>query len=125
MFIDSVQGANAIGNRFLKSMAPHRPQGIPSPTIEVESAKRGILIAEALLERRRDLNAHYGWVLASDAALVSRSMGGKRKHGAAWARQWMKSVYDEYERVGHALLDANVELKISVRRAESGCHSRI
>jgi hypothetical protein len=118
-FIDSIQGANAVGNRFLISMEPQDDPNLISFTADVEFAQRGIAIAEAMLERRCELDTHYGWVLASDAALVYESMGGRSGQGAEWARQWMQGVHDEYERIGRALLDAKVELEIMVTRKES------
>lgn len=107
-FIDSIQGTNAVGNRFLRSTTLQDDPNLVSFTTDVKTARRGVATAEALLERRRELDAHYGWVLASDAALVYESMGGKNGQGAEWARLWMKDIHDEYERVGQALLEAKV-----------------
>jgi hypothetical protein len=118
-FIDSIQGANDMGNRFLASMELQEIPGLFSFTADVGSAKQGIQIAQAMLQRRRDLDAHYGWVLASDAELVYKSMGGKSDQGEEWARQWMRDVHEEYEKVGRAMLDAKLELETLVRRAES------
>lgn len=118
-FIDSIQGSNATGKRFLDSMAPYRPDGPMSLIIDVETAQRNLLLAEALLEKRRDLNGHYDWVLASDAALVYKVMGGKSENGAVWARRWMEDIHAEYGRVGRELLDVKLELENLVRPVES------
>jgi len=94
-FIDSIQGANVVGNRFLSSMKPQDDPDLVWFTADVESAKHGIAIVEALSERRRELDAHYGWVLASDAALVHQSMRCKNDGGAEWARKWAEGIHDE------------------------------
>lgn len=73
--IDGIQGANAVDNGFLRSMTLQDDPDLVSFTIDVKAARRGVATAEALLERRRELDAHYGCVLASDAALVYESMG--------------------------------------------------
>ncbi|KAF3054198.1 hypothetical protein E8E11_012013 [Didymella keratinophila] len=122
-FIDSIQGVNAVGTCILASMKPQDDPNLVSFTADGESAKRGIAIAEALLERRRELDAHYGWVLASDAALVYQSMGGKSGGGAECARQWMQGIHDEYERIRRAMLDANLELEDLVACKQSDCKS--
>lgn len=122
-FIDRIQGAIAVGNRFLNSMKPRDDPDLLSFIADTETAKCAITIAETVLERRRELDVHYGWVLASDAALVYRSMGGKSGGGAEWARQWMQGIHKEYERIGRTLLDAKVELESMVVRKESGRES--
>ena len=118
-FINRIQGANAVGNRFLQSMKPQNNADVVSFTVSVESAKRGIAVAKAILERRRELDAHYGWVLATDAALVYASMGGRSDRGAEWARQWMQGIHDEYERIVRDLLDAKLGLENLVAHKES------
>jgi hypothetical protein len=117
-FIDSIQGANAVSNRFLASMEPQDDPDFVSFRVCVESAKRGIAVAKTILGRRRELDAHYGWVLAADAALVYASMGGKSDRGAEWARQWSQGIHDEYERTGRTLLDAKLGLENMVAHKE-------
>ena len=63
-------------------------------------------IIEKLLRERRELNGNYGWALASDSEHVYTATGGKgcdEPHRST--RQWMRSVFDEYERTGQALAD--------------------
>lgn len=120
-FIDNIQGANTVGNRFLNSMKPRDDPDLISFIADVEFAQRSNAIAEAILERRRELDSHYGWVLASDAALVYESMGGRSDQGAELARQWMQDIYNEYERVGRAIRVAILELEDMVAQRDSVC----
>ncbi|KAJ8118927.1 hypothetical protein OPT61_g190 [Boeremia exigua] len=121
-FVDRVLEANAAGGRIKHEVsiivlcAP--------PTVKLQQSKRRYSeIINRLLADRRELNAHYGWVLASDARLVYKSMGGQGENGAAWARQWMKAIFREYERVGRDLNDAKTQLEEWAERAHSGVES--
>jgi hypothetical protein len=98
-FINSIIEANATGDKTVKDTL-----SIMSPT-NLPPAMRGRLrqdyttTIEKLLRARRELNGDYGWV-------VYTAMGGKdRDEPQRSTRQWMKSVFDEYERTGQTLTD--------------------
>lgn len=73
-FTDSFQGASALADRFLRILTLQNDSGLVPFTADVNSAGRGVAIAETLLEQRCELDAHCGWKLAADAALVYKFM---------------------------------------------------
>lgn len=117
-FIDSVLGANAAGKRVIERPALIlSSESVPLAAMQ-HSARQDITTARRLLAERRDLDAHYGWVLASDAELVYKSMGGKSSTGAAWARQWLNKVFEEYDQIGQSLSDTVMRLHGCTERTE-------
>lgn len=122
-FIGAVLEVNGQDNRFFQRVISLRSRGDVSESTQKQSAQQAMVVLEELMEKRRDLNAHYGWVLASDAGLVYKSMGGKSENGASWAKQWMRGVFDEYERLGQAFVDAKLELELVVTRAAGACEA--
>lgn len=110
-FIDAILEANSCSNRIVQRVALLRPLDDVSKIVHEEYVQHAIVVLEQLTEERRDLNSHYGWALASDSELVYKSMGGKSDRGTAWAKKWVRRVFDEYERLGRALVDAKLELE--------------
>lgn len=118
-FVDVVLKADTHDNKFIRRMSVARPPDTASSITRKQCAQHSIVIAENLIHRRREIDAHYGWVLASDAELVYKSIGGKSEAGPAWARQWIKRVFDEHEKTRQALIDTKLELEEVVRRADN------
>jgi hypothetical protein len=105
-FIDSILEANATGEKTVKHTVSIMSQTHLPPAMKGRLRQEYKITIEKLLRERRELNGHYGWVLASDSELVSTAMGGKdRNEPHQSTRQWMKSVFDEYERTGQTLTD--------------------
>ena len=109
-FIDSILEANTRGKNFVARITESRFASGPNATMEQHTVRNELAALESLLAMRRELDAHYGWVLASDTALIYKSMGGRSESGAVWARHWTRSVFEEYERIGKALRDVKSKL---------------
>lgn len=126
-FVDAVLDTNTGSTRLIERVASFRTTSRTTVvTLEQQNLVRQFLAEfEALKRRRRNLDAHYGWVLASDSELVYRSMGGKSKSGTAWARRWIRGIFEEYERLGQALANAEQELADSMQSAQSSCDSNL
>lgn len=109
--IDQVLDAITRGDRTVKQVA-FLPS--PSPTFRnasVHSEQDYCGEIARLLRERRHINAYYGWVLASDTALVAKSLDGASSNETSRAKQSMRMVFKEYERVGEALAVAAQTLK--------------
>jgi hypothetical protein len=61
---------------------------IVTSNIQHESALRG------LKQQSNDIDAHYGWALASDSALIARMFEEEER---SEAKMWMKRLFEEYE----------------------------
>lgn len=48
----------------------------------------------ALKQQSNDIDTHYGWVLASDSALIAGMFEGQE---GVEAKTWMKRLFEEYE----------------------------
>jgi hypothetical protein len=112
-FIDAILEANAQSAQLIACMTFIRTSKNPSTTTtELQiSTQQGLVELETLMRHRRDLDAHYGWVLATDSGHVCKSLGGSTKAGVDWAKRWMKSVFDNYVNLGLALENAKQELE--------------
>tara|TARA_R110002003_G_scaffold175_14_gene14292 strand:- start:11685 stop:12122 length:438 start_codon:yes stop_codon:yes gene_type:complete len=53
--------------------------------------------AKYLKQRCREVDAHYGWVLASDIVHVTQMFETDSEKGHDNAKYWMRSVFDRYE----------------------------
>ncbi|RAR00740.1 hypothetical protein DDE82_007021 [Stemphylium lycopersici] len=105
-FKDLIEAAvilTADSSCFLEKSAPfsNRDGGV-SPQLE---AKRNLdeelnNVAKALLRRHRDLDTHYGWVLASDRACVERVIQEYCRVGRR-TEEWFEEML---ERLGAVLL---------------------
>jgi hypothetical protein len=105
-FIDSILKANATGEKTVKDAVSIMSQTHLPPAMKGRLRQDYATIIEKLLRERRELNGNYGWALASDSEHVYTAMGGKgcdEPHRST--RQWMRSVFDKYERTGQALAD--------------------
>lgn len=105
-FIDSILKTNVTGEKAVKHVVSIMSQTQLPPAMKGQLRQDYTTTIEKLLRERRDLNGHYGWVLASDSEHVYTTTGGKgcdELHRST--RQWMRSVFDEYERTGQALAD--------------------
>ena len=117
-FIDSILEANTRGKNFIARVTKSRFASGPSATMDQHTVHGDLAALGSLLAMRRELDAHYGWVLASDTALIYKSMGGRSESGAVWARHWTRSVFEEYERIGKALRDVKSKLDYVESRLE-------
>ena len=117
-FIDSILEANTRGKNFIARVTKSRFASGPNATMEQHTVHGDPAALKGLLAMRRELDAHYGWVLASDTALIYKSMGGRSESGAVWARHWTRSVFEEYERIGKALRDVKSKLDYVESRLE-------
>lgn len=97
-FIDSILKANATGEKAVKHAVSIMSQTQLPPAMKGRLRQDYTTTIEKLLRERRDLNGHYGWVLASDSEHVYTTTEGK-------GCDEMRSVSDEYERTGQALAD--------------------
>lgn len=111
-FVDSLLEANIAGKRVVEVLALKNSVDMELPMMQQQQYRQEhVGIVEGLLAERRNLDAHYGWVLASDAQLVYGTMGGTSSDGAVWAKRWIKAIFEEYERVGQALAYARLKLR--------------
>ena len=117
-FIDSILEANTRGKNFIARVTKSRFSSGPSATMDQHTVHGDLAALGSLLAMRRELDAHYGWVLASDAALVYKSMGGRSEGGAVWAQHWTRRVFEEYERIGKALREVKSKLDYVESRLE-------
>ena len=114
-FIDSVLEANATGEETVKHTVSIMSQTHLSLAMKGRLKQDHATIIKKLLRERRELNGHYGWVLASDSGHVytaTRRKGCDEPHRST--RQWMRSVFDKYERTGQALADTLEMLRNSI-----------
>jgi hypothetical protein len=59
------------------------------------TSKHGNEAALRTLKRQsNEVDAHYGWALASDSALIARMFDGEE---GLEAKTWMKRLFEEYE----------------------------
>lgn len=105
-FIDSVLEANTTGKRIAEHVNSVLFLNLTSPIAKSKFLQDYTRVVERLLKERRNLNAKYGWVVASSADLVAKAMGRDGSNGTDRTRRWMRTVFEEYERVGVALVDA-------------------
>jgi hypothetical protein len=56
-----------------------------------------------LSQQGQEIDAHYGWVLASDIAMVSRAFGPANGHTEEDARAWLNNMCTEQGRMRKAL----------------------
>lgn len=117
-FIDSILEANTRGKNFVARITESRFASDPNATMEQHSLHNDLAALKGLLAMRRELDAHYGWVLASDAALIYKSVGGRSEGGAVWAQHWTRRVFEEYERIGKALREVKSKLDYVESRLE-------
>lgn len=119
-FVDTVLKSNAESGKLIERYTLPPPTSDMLRETQLQFAEYGIVAVGELMRQRCDIDTHYGWVLASDAELVYKSMGGKNERGTAWARQWMKDIFHEYERLTQGLVDTKQELESAMRNAHSG-----
>ena len=50
-------------------------------------------VLHALKRKSNEIDAHYGWALASDSALIARMFEGEE---GSEAKTWMKRLFEEY-----------------------------
>lgn len=121
-FIDLLLGVMVQSARLVERLGSLRT-ATKDPAVVIErptQVRKLLLEIDTLMQQRRDRDAHYGWVLASDSALLYKSFGGKNERGTAWAKQWMRNGFDEYERTGQALVDAQQNLRLLEQNSETG-----
>lgn len=104
-FVNCIVETNACGKKIVEQVDSILSTGLVSLADVQLKQDYGAMIVR-LLGERRDLNAHYGWVLASDAAPVAKSLGVESPKGTFWAREWMRVLFEEYEHIGKALAGA-------------------
>ena len=109
-FIDSISEANTRGKNFIARVTKSRFASGPNAAMEQHTVRNDLAALGSLLAMRRELDAHYGWVLASDTALIYKSMGGRSESGVVWAKHWTRSLFEDYERIGKALRDVKSKL---------------
>lgn len=119
-FIDAVLKSNTESGNFIQHYTLPSFRSDRLRETQMQFAQHGIIAIDELMRQRCDIDAHYGWVLASDAELVYRSMGGKNEGGTVWARQWMRGIFHEYERLNKGLFDTKQGLETVMRNADSG-----
>jgi hypothetical protein len=73
-----------------------------------EHSSRDSSITSDLTKQRREIDTHYGWVLASDSTLVGRILVAGDRIGDGNAKGEMKRIWEGYERIGEDLSE-NVE----------------
>jgi hypothetical protein len=59
----------------------------------------------SLNQQGQEIDAHYGWVLASDIAMVGRAFGPANGHTEEDARAWLNSMCTEQERIRKSLVE--------------------
>jgi hypothetical protein len=57
-------------------------------------ARQDLEIVRNLKQQRNNIDAHYGWALASDSALVARMFQSDDEEEA---QSWMRRMFSEYE----------------------------
>jgi hypothetical protein len=70
-----------------------------------QQSPTAVLLADfkVLEQQRNDINTHYGWVLASDTALVGRIFGAEKDCEVGDVKAWLAGLCAEYEQVRDAL----------------------
>lgn len=96
-FIDSMQTLYTTSAKFIRDQKDWEGTSTPSyrSKRQCNTAEQRLDIIKRLEKDFQELDSHYGWVLASDHALVARAIA-QQAGIEIDAKGWMKKVYKTY-----------------------------